>query len=136
MSKRKLNVKLDEFGITRNRYSELLYFCRQYEDWKLFLINENDTVKSLNITDMPICHNNTDQTCNLAVKRAEYQENIDLIEECAKKASDEFWKYLIFNICYAENIEYLIDIRRMPVCKNVFYDYRRVFFAILDKNKK
>jgi hypothetical protein len=133
MNKRKL--KLDDFGISQDRYSELLYFCRQYSEWKDFLKYNNDTVKSLEITDMPICHNNSDQTCNLAVKRVEYQKNIQIIEECADKSSQEFAKYLIMNICDGERIDYLIDIKRMPLCRTVFYEYRRNFFQILDKMK-
>lgn len=133
MNKRKL--KLEDFGISANRYDELMAFCRQYDEWKQFLSNNNDTVKSLEITDMPICHGNADQTCNLAVKRAEYEKNIKIIEECAKKTSNEFYKFIILNVCYGNKVEFMIDIKEMPMCKRSFYYLRRHFFILLDKER-
>lgn len=132
----KKDIDLEKYGISKHRYRELKAFCMQYQEWKEFLKNNNDTVKSLEITDMPLCHGNSDQTCSLATKRAELSKNIEMIEKCAEKSSIEFKNNLIQNVCNGTSVERMIDIDRIPISKNVFYNYRRIFFINLDKVKK
>lgn len=62
-------LNLEKYGISGKRYKELCGFCEQYPEWINELKFKNDTVRSVEITDMPICHNNSDATGNLAVKR-------------------------------------------------------------------
>lgn len=134
MNKRNLN--LEKYGISGKRYKELCGFCEQYPEWINELKFKNDTVRSVEITDMPICHNNSDATGNLAVKRAELESKCKLVEETAKQAGKDLSEYIIKSVCYEVPVTYLIACEEMPISKSAFYEMRRYFFYLLDQNKK
>ena len=133
MNKRQLN--LEKYGISGKRYKELCGFCEQYPEWKNQLKFSNDTVKSIEITDMPITHNNADATGNLAIKRVGLEEKGRLIEEIAELAGEDLSQYIIKSVCYEVPVTYLIACEGMPIGKSAFYEMRRYFFYLLDKNK-
>lgn len=134
MNKRTLQLK--KYGIGHHRYAELRAFCRQYPDWKVALLHETDTVKSPIISDMPLAKGNAgDPTEKLAEKRLKLQEKVDIIEGAAQLAADDLSGYLIRNVCYGENVNYLITVREMPCSAKSFYDKRRYFFYLLDGEK-
>lgn len=133
----KRNLVLDDYGISSKRYKELCGFCEQYPEWKMVLQNETHTVKSKNITDMPLPPSKSgDQTSELAIKRMVLQKKVDLIEKTAKQASSDLYKYIIESVCYGSPLKYLQTIKEMPCSRAVFYDTRRYFFYLLDKNKE
>lgn len=134
MNKRNLN--LEKYGISGKRYKELCGFCEQYPEWKNELRARTDTVKSVEITDEPIYHSNSDSTGNLAIRRVELQEKCELIEKTAKQASKDLCLYIIKSVCYEVPVTYLIACEDMPCSKAAFYDARRYFFFLLDQNKK
>lgn len=135
MNKRQL--RLEKYGITSKRYKELCGFCEQYPDWKMFLLTNKDTLKSKQIDGMPYCKtgSTSDQTANLAIKRAEIQKKVDIIENTAKEASDDFWEYIIKSVCYEMPFWYIRDIMNAPIGQNSFYNIRRYFFYLLDQKK-
>ena len=99
---------------------------------------KKDTVKSKSIDGMPTSFigGNTDQTGDLAIRRAELREKCELIEKTAIQASNELYQFIIKSVCYDEPMWYLRDILGMGCESNAFYDARRYFFFLLDKNKK
>lgn len=135
MNKRKL--VLDNYGVSGKRYKELCGFCEQYPEWKSELKYKTDTISSKEITDMPLPpHNNSDQTGNLAVRRMELQNKCDLIEKTAFEANKDLAEYIIKSVCYEIPLAYLQTVDEMPCSRAAFYDARRYFFFLLDKNKK
>lgn len=127
---------LEKYGISGKRYKELAGFCEQYPEWINELKYKNDTVKSVEITDMPIYHSNSDSTGNLAMRRAELQKKCELVEQTAIQASADLYQYLIKSVCYEVPVTYLITCEDMPLGKSAFYELRRYFFYLLDQNKK
>ena len=135
MNKRTLNLK--EHGISGKRYKELCGFCEQYPEWLTELKYHTDTVKGQEMTDVPIPpHNNSDKTGNLAVRRHELQEKCELIERTAKEADNELSQFIIKSVCFEVPVRYLQTVEEMPCSMATFYDKRRYFFFLLDKNKK
>lgn len=134
MNKRNLN--LEKYGISGKRYKELCGFCEQYPEWKNQLKFSNDTVKSIEITYMPITHNNADATGNLAITRTILEEKCRMIEETAEQAGNDLSQYIIKSVCYEVPVTYLIACEEMPISKSAFYEMRRYFFYLLDQNKK
>ena len=47
------SLNQNKYGISKNRFRELYYWCLQYKEWKEELNYRTSTVKSLQITDMP-----------------------------------------------------------------------------------
>lgn len=134
MNKRQLN--LEKYGISGKRYKELCGFCEQYPDWIQKLKYKTDTVGSVEITDMPIYHSNSDSTGNLAAERVTLQRKCELIEQTAIQASADLYQYIIKSVCYEVPVTYLIDCEELPCSRASFYDARRYFFYLLDQNKK
>lgn len=135
MNKRELN--LSKHGISGKRYKELCGFCEQYPEWIDKLKYKTDTVKSKEITDMPIPpFGSNDKTGNLATERVELQKKCELIEQTAIEASADLYQYIIKAVCYEVPVQYLISVEEMPLGKSAFYELRRYFFFLLDKNKK
>lgn len=135
MNKRKL--VLDEYGISGKRYKELCGFCEQYPEWKSELRYNTHTVKAKVITDMPLApHNNSDATGDLAIKRMELERKCRIVEETAMQADMSLADYLIKSVCYEVPYTYLSTVEEMPCSRSAFYDARRYFFYLLDRNKE
>ena len=90
---RPMNEK--KYDISKHRFLELYHFCMQYSEWKDELKYKKDTVRSIEVTDMPTSHGNGDATANLAVRRAELQRKCELIEQTAIEADPDIYQYII-----------------------------------------
>lgn len=123
-----------KYDISKHRFLELYHFCMQYSEWKDELKYKKDTVRSIEVTDMPTGHGNGDATANLAVRRAELQRKCELIEQTAIEADPDIYQYIIKGVTteYA-TYRYLREIAGMPCGKNMYYDRRRKFFFLLSK---
>ena len=134
LNKRKL--KLDKYGISRKRFKELSGFCEQYPDWKRELAFMTNTVKSPQIDGIGSFGGDaSDPTSELAIRRQQLTKKCELIENIAEQASGELARYIIKNVCFELPLRYLICVEGMPCSERAFYDKRRYFFYLLDKNK-
>lgn len=126
---RKRNLNLKKYNISNNRYKELEYFCRQYPEkiQKLNSICSISSIKYGSISSTSI----GDRTGEEAQKRIELTKDIQIIEECAKEASEELYSYIIKNVCFEVPYERL----NIPVSRTSYFRLRRKFFYILSKNK-
>lgn len=129
-------LKLNDYGISSKRYKELCGFCEQYTEWKDELKYKTDTVKSKQITDMPMATTRENPLESLAVRRSELEEKCKIIEQTAKQADIELHQYIIKAVTEEVPFWYLRDIMGMPRCRDDFYAARRYFYFLLDKNKR
>lgn len=134
----KRNSSLQKYGISGKRYKELCGFCEQYPEWKEELATIEISVKSQNMDGMPHSSTNniSDETADIAIKRATISEKIKLIEDTAKEASPDLWEIIIKSACYEQPFWYLRDISMVPISRAAFYDHRKYFFYLLNKRKK
>jgi len=129
-------LKLDDYGISSKRYKELCGFCEQYTEWKDELEFKKDTLKSKNITDMPLPTSGEDATQVLAIRRTDLEGKCKVIEATAKQADKYLAPYIIKSVTEEAPYWYLRDVMGMPRCRDDFYAARRYFFFLLDKNKR
>lgn len=132
----KRDLKLKEYGISGKRYKELCGFCEQYPEWIDELHYITDALKSVQISDTPMGTGKSDSTANLAIRRAELQKKCELIEQTAIETDAELYQYIIKSVCFEKPFWYLRDIMRIPCSERSFYDRRRYFYYLLDKNKE
>jgi len=131
----KRDLRLDKYGINKYRYRELKAFCEQYPDWKNEL-NNHAYIQGVDYDKEPISSNGTsDRTGKDAIRLIRYERNCQLVEKVAKETDTEFWEYLIKAICYEVPLTYLISVDNMHLEKSAFYERRRLFFYLLDKEK-
>lgn len=134
MDKRK--TTLEDYGISKKRLKELSGFCEQYPEWKEELTMKDSTLRSPQLTGMPVSRKNVDATGDLAVRRAELEAKCRLIEETAKEANEELCECIIKIVCYEIPIHYLMAHGDMPCSQAAFYDLRKYFFYLLNQKKR
>ena len=135
MNHRKMNYT--KYGISKNRYHELRYFCAQYKEWQN-RIKEIDSGVQPQVRDdaSKTGGRKKDQTGVLAVERADLTEKIEMVEYAAQKAGGEIWKQLLRNVTGECSFWYLQDIEQIPISRSAFFQRRKVFFFILSARKK
>ena len=124
-----------QIGITKERYQELLSFCRQYPDWKSEA-NRMLGVRTIINDGMPHGNKVTDPVSAAVMKREKLLAKMALVEECAKTLSNgEWYAAIIQHVCYGKTWAQ-IDVTLLPTSdKNKFYIQRRLFFELLDQRR-
>ena len=113
------------YDISKERYKELLYFCKQYKTWKAELETE-DALQSPCLSGMPRSGKTSDTTANLAIARAGLSHKCQIIEESARLANKEL-QYEIINLVTE-------PIKEKP--SKELAAARKIFFYILDKKRR
>jgi len=117
--------------LSKNRYRELKYFCRQYYEWKDKLKKLNYDLKSYELNDLPKNHNVNKPTEILATEKADLERKIGIVEQSAKEANPVIYQELLQNVVQGIPFRYL----NVPCGLRYFYKVRNIFFCILDKKK-
>lgn len=123
------DLKLDGYNISGNRYRELKYFCRQYREKQSLLRSITE------VGSPPISSGSSgrlsDKTASTAIRRAELQRDLELIEQTAIEADAEIYTYILSNVADGVPWEYL----GVPYSRRQFYRIRKRFFYLLSERK-
>lgn len=124
-----------QIGITKERYQELLFFCRQYPYWKKEA-NRNIGIKAIFNDGMPHGNKKRDPVAVAAENREKVLSNMALVEECARSVSGGEWYTAIMqNVCYGKAFE-MIDVESIPASnRKAYFKQRRLFFELLNQKK-
>lgn len=122
-----------DFGISRDRYRELLAFCRQYQEWKAeagSLLG----VGAQRYSSMPHGTDVSDPVFRVVLRRENLLAKIQLVEDVAQAVDNGRWRAaLIQNICMGKALKF-IDPAILPTSRrNAFYQQRRAFFDLLNR---
>lgn len=132
----KREIKLDKYGISRKRYKELCGFCEQYPDWKKEIQDYSYLKPAFKTSEGRGGGGTSDPTYEAALKMERFIDNCALIERVAQTADPEYWEYIIKSVCYEVPINYLITVEGLSITQCPFYQRRRYFFYLLDKERK
>lgn len=125
----------ETIGIKKDRYLELLHFCRQYPEWKAEASSLVGT-HGLKMDGMP--HGSTvgDPVANSAERRAGLLSKIDTVDRCARGVGGgEWYTALIQNVCMGRSYS-RIDATLFPTSKRqAFFRARKDFFSMLNLEK-
>ena len=124
------NIKLSDHNISRAKYNELKYFCIQYAEKKQKLESAYGLRATVN-DGMPKGNLSGDTTAQEAIRNVMLQEDLRLIEETAKKAAPEIYKWILKNVTEGTPYEWMT----VPVGRRQFYEYRRYFFYLLAQKR-
>jgi len=127
-------LKLDEYGISKNRYRELRAFCLQYPEWKE---KEAEILDSGTVPQGgPAVKNHISdptQKKGLALILSNVTGKIKLIEDTARDVDVILADYLILNVTTEYNSYPDLAKSGMVCSKNNFYRKRRQFFFYLNQ---
>lgn len=125
-----------KYGISKNRFWELYYWCLQYNEWKKELKYNTNTVGAMEITDMPTSRNFGDSTQQLAMRRVMLEQNCRLIEQTAIEADSDIYQYILKAVTEEDiTFRYLKLIMEIPCERKMYYDRRRKFYWLLSQKK-
>ncbi len=129
--KQRKDLKLDGYNIDKNRYRELLYFCRQYHDKKRRLQGCYD-VPPPKLDSMPRSQKTGDPTPKHAIDAVVLKADIDIVESVAIATDPIVWRQILKNVTQGISYEDMI----IPCGRRQFYTLRRKFFFILNGKKR
>lgn len=130
---RTYNPDYTDFGISRDRYRELLAFCRQYQEWQAEARSLLG-VSAQSYEQMPHGNEVGDPVYKVMLKREKLLAKIGVVEEVADEVDGGRWRAaLIQNVCMGRALKF-IDPAILPTSRrNSFFQQRRAFFILLDK---
>lgn len=122
----------NQYYISKERYYELLHFCRQYKDYK---IQYNEALSaSRQLLNNEIKHmSDSSEVERKASKMYEYSRKIDIIDENLTLAGGDIHYYLFLAVTRGLSFNNLKTSMNMPCGKNYFYKRYRKFFWLLDQ---
>lgn len=132
---KELSVK-NPYYLPKNRYYELLYFCRQYKDYenKIDRIRRSSVSRSIMKFD-PNYIPGDSKVERDAIELELLTSKLDLIDNTMRIADPELYSYMHLAITEGKTYEWLEMNKNIPCCRNTFYDRYRRFFWLLDKAK-
>lgn len=127
----------NKYYISRHRYYELLHFCRQYTE---FLAKKEEILASC---VRPVIFDNVPASDvpykshmeHWAIKLANVDEKIKLIEQTAVDADDQLSGYILLAVTSGLGFDAMKARYDVPCSRNTFYDRYRKFFWILDQRR-
>ena len=122
-----------QIGISRDRYGQLLHFCRQYPEWKTEA-NSLLGIRAIKADGLPHGNVKSDPVAAAAEKREKLVEKIRIVDECARAVDNgEWFASIIQNVCIGKPYEQM-DRALMPTSdKNAYFKKRRDFFELLNR---
>lgn len=125
-----------KYWIPRHRYYELKHYCLQYPEWKKKLAELNTMLIAYGPSEV---HRSdiSRSSENLAIKRYELSRAMELVEECARTATDELTLQPYIFKAVTEGVPYvqLQAKYSIPCGPDMYYDAYRRFFWILSERK-
>lgn len=115
--------KLD---ISKNKYQELKFFCMQYKEKKTEL-EDAYGLCAVAADGVPGGSKIGKPTENRAVRNAELEHEVKIIEESAERVSKTLAPYILNNVTEGIAYEYM----NVPCGRKQFYEARRYFFYLL-----
>lgn len=125
----------EAIGIKKERYLELLHFCRQYPDWKTEVASLVGP-QGIRLDGMPHGTSTGDPVASAAERRAGLLAKVQLVDNCAASVDGGRWyTALIQNICMGRPYV-MLDSGILPTSdRNSFFKARKAFFVLLDTAK-
>ena len=125
-----------KYWISKHRHYELKHFCLQYPTWKKEYAACRAGLLSAPIEKLPSTNIPGNPTERVALKRAYYQDRIDLIEKIAMEADRYLYKYILKAVTEELSYTYLRSKMDIPCGRDMYYDRYRKFFWLLSEARQ
>ena len=131
MNEMKTLSKKNTFHLSKNRQREILYFVKQYPEFKAEL-KEIDGMRSGLIKMDGSRDVRDDSFVNVIFRRSKLIEKIEIIEGSAKEVSEVLWKHLIDSVITDYSWDYYDQHFHIDCGRNTWYRLRREFLWRID----
>ena len=121
----------NRYYIPKHRYLELVHLCRQYDDWVKELSGICFVSNSLTNTTPKSYKESKTEHDAIYISKLGIKKNT--IEECSKQAAGELSNYILLAVTKGLSYENLRMVYKIPCCRQLYYEYYRYFFWLLDQ---
>lgn len=128
--------KKNKYYISKHRYYELKHFCLQYNEWIEELKKLDSKGRQSSGGEIHSDPQFSDPTAEIAMRRSQLQQNIEMIKDAAIQTDRVLFNYLIKAVTEERSYVYLREVLSIPCCKDSFYEAYRRFFWILSKMRR
>lgn len=135
---RERRIRLEIYNISREKYLELKYFCRQYHEKRLKLEEMRDGYKPIVLDSAPKAKSIGNPTQVAGISCARLSRDIEDIEQAAIEACGISWpcepsmyQYMIRHVTDGISIDWL----DAPCGFRQFTEARRVFYYLLAERR-
>ena len=132
---REYGLRLDEYGISGDRYKELLHMCRQYDEMRSRLDRIRAGADSPRPSGGGARAAIKDPTGNRAARAADSRDavRVNTIEQAAVAADPAVCRFILRNVTRGVSYDQMAAAARIPCGREAFYALRRKFFWLLDQ---
>lgn len=122
-----------QIGIAKDRYLELLHFCRQYPEWQMEAASMLG-IRGMKTDGQPRGTKKNDPVAAAAERREMLMRKIGIVDTCARAIGNgEWYAAIIQNVCMGRSYS-KIDVALMPTShRPEFFNRRREFFELLNR---
>ena len=126
-----------KYKLSREEYNHAKWYALRFNRWLDEYNSLSDSVGAFSYenADMPKAVNKTSNpTEQLAERRAELRNKMDLVINCCQEAGGDIFNYLLSAVTN-EEVTYntLVALKQIPCSANTFYDRRRKFYYLLSQ---
>ena len=123
----------NKYHISKHRYYELLHFCRQYTEFlamkeQILAACVRPIVANHTITTDIMASHRTDHMERWAIKLADIDDKIQVIEQTAVDADEQLSGYILMSVTSGLGFDAMKARYDVPCSRNTFYDRYRKFF--------
>lgn len=125
----------NKWAISKHRYLELTHFCLQYPEWQRQL-REIDILRNSVGERVDLDRNWSDPTSEIVIRRSLIFDRVEMVERVAREAERDLASYILLAVTKGLTYPQLSTCMDIPCGKDMFYDRRRKFFWLLDKERQ
>lgn len=135
MGKYRTLSEKNRYYLPKHMYLACIHYALQYRDWHALLMSERDTRGAIRYDkDRVQIANDFDSTSETAMRTAEIQRKIDMIDDAIATACDgsNLERWIRLGVCYGFTFYQLAE-EEIPCGKKMYYDIRQRFYYELSK---
>lgn len=123
------------YWLSKHRFYEVYHFALQYTEWKDRYLSLEDSSQAIRYDRERVQTSpSADGLENVAIERSELQQKIKMVEETAREADPDLYRWILKAVTTEEaSFDYLKSCMNIPCERDMFYDRRRKFYWLLSK---
>lgn len=124
--------KKNPYWISRERYYELLHFCKQYNDW-IREYNKLSRIETGNINYISGVKTEESKVERRAIELASIRSKMDLVDAAAETTGRDVKDYILKGVIDGLTYNDMAARETLPFSRDYYYECYRRFFYELDK---
>ena len=123
-------ARSSKYYLPKQKFLTVYHYCLQYREWKDALDSMVE-VGAVTYDGMPRGSGTGDRTSSAAIKRAEIETKMKMVEDAVRDADSGIYKWLLKGVTENMPYKYLRTIMGIPCGHNRYFEARRRFYWLM-----